>query len=66
MFHVVIFCFFIGFHLEKFYCLSPKAKHSCQWSDVRRGILIHSCVFQMKIAFRISTMQLVELAVNDN
>lgn len=63
MFRVEIFCFFVDFHLEKFYCLSPKAKHSCQRSDVRRGILIHSCVFQMKIVFfRISTMQLVKLA----
>lgn len=63
MFRVEIFCFFVDFHLEKFYCLSPKAKHSCQRSDVRRGILIHSCVFQMKIVFfRISTMLLVKLA----
>lgn len=62
MFRVEIFCFFVDFHLEKFYCLSPKAKFLSAVRCSPRNFNTQLCFSNENSFFRISTMQLVKLA----
>lgn len=58
MFRVEIFCFFVDFHLEKFYCLTFLSAVRCS----PRNFNTQLCFSNENSFFRISTMQLVKLA----